>query len=136
MSLYVIIRQRHGWTRRLLTYNTSLKGRAAWLEGPFGQSYGLQEYGTVLMFASGDGIFAQLPFIKSLAELFKISAVKTRRIKLIWQTEEYHNHRLKVIRDVPDVETYVQLEMKEPQRNVAVTGTCFPGILVTNADIS
>ena len=114
MSLYVIIRQRHGWTRRLLTYNTSLEGRAAWLEGPYGQSYGLQEYGTVLMFASGDGIFAQLPFIKSLAELFKISAVKTRRIKLIWQTEEYHNQLqrwMQTILDDEDVSVDVSITL-------------------------
>ena len=55
---------------------------------------------------------------------------------LLHSRVQKRGHRLKVIRDVPDVETYVQLEMKEPQRSVAVTGTCFPGILVTNADIS
>ncbi|SMY30088.1 unnamed protein product [Zymoseptoria tritici ST99CH_1A5] len=127
------------------------------------------------MFASGDGIFAQLPFIKSLTEDSKRAAIKTRRIKLVWQTEEYHGqlqqwmqsilddeevslelldisihipaeadesnlskvvevadskvrkigNRLKVIRDIPDVESYVQLEMKEPRRDVAVTVSGF-----------
>ncbi|PPJ55126.1 hypothetical protein CBER1_09967 [Cercospora berteroae] len=124
------------------------------------------------MFASSDGIFAQLPFIRFLTDRSKLAAIKTRRIKLVWQTDEYHGQlqqwmqsimddedvefdlldisihvcqnavqisaeagstgpitkvkrmgqRLKVIHDVPDVESYIQLEMKEPKRQVAVSG--------------
>ncbi|GIZ48205.1 hypothetical protein CKM354_001127500 [Cercospora kikuchii] len=123
------------------------------------------------MFASGDGIFAQLPFIRFLTDRSKLADIKTRRIKLVWQTDEYHDRlrqwmqsimddedvefdlldisihvsqnavqisgeagpagpvtkvkrmgqRLKVIHDVPDVESYIQLEMKEPRRQVAVS---------------
>lgn len=39
-----------------------------------------------------------------------------KRVKRIGQ-------RLKVIRDVPDIESYVQLEMRDPRKAIAVTGT-------------
>ncbi|EGP82456.1 uncharacterized protein MYCGRDRAFT_51609 [Zymoseptoria tritici IPO323] len=109
-SIFVVIRQQRGWTRRLLTSQSSFTGCAAWIDGPFGTSYDLQEYGTVLMFASGDGIFAQLPFIKSLTEDSKRAAIKTRRIKLVWQTEEYHGQLQQWMQSILDDEE-VSLEV-------------------------
>jgi len=63
----------------------------AWVEGPYGQVVHLEEYGCVLLFASGPGMFAMLPWIRHLTELVKTSSANTRRIKLIWHTEQYHD---------------------------------------------
>ena len=69
----------------------SLEKSAVWLDGPFGLEYKLSEYGVVLLFASGTGVFACLPLIKGLAEEAKIHTTRTRRIKLVWQTEGFHD---------------------------------------------
>ena len=66
------------------------ENQPAWLDGPFGSSYRLEEYSMVMLFASGNSIFAQLPLLKGLANGLKRSAVKTRRVKLIWHTEVYY----------------------------------------------
>lgn len=89
--IYVMIDPQRGWTGKVMLRPKVLTNSIAWLDGPFGKSYDLQEYGTVLLFASGTGIFAQLPLVKGLTERAKYSAIKTRRIKLVWQTEEYHD---------------------------------------------
>jgi NAD(P)H-flavin reductase len=71
--------------------SVSLERSAVWLDGPFGTGYNLSEYGVVLLFASGTGVFACLPLIKGLIEEAKIGATKARKIKLIWQTNEFHD---------------------------------------------
>lgn len=88
--IYIMIDPQRGWTKTMHTYSSVFKDKIAWLDGPFGHSYQLEEYGTVILFASGNGIFAQLPLLKGLVERSKFAAVKTRRIKLVWQTDTYH----------------------------------------------
>ena len=65
-----------------------------WLDGPFGKIASLKDYEMVVLFASGSGVFAQLPLIKGLSEEFKISAIKKPRIKLVWETDRSY-HQLK-----------------------------------------
>ena len=88
--LYIMIDPQQGWTRSVMARQSIFTNRIAWLDGPFGTPYRLEEYGTVILFASGNGIFAQLPLLKGLAEGFKTSSVKTRRVKLIWQKDDYN----------------------------------------------
>lgn len=112
-SVFVVMRQQRGWTRSVTSGESSTTNRLAWLQGPFGSSYELQDYGTVIMFASGDGIFAQLPLIRSLVDLSKISATKVRRMKLVWQTDEYHDQLqewMQSILDDEDVNVDVSLQ--------------------------
>ena len=88
--LYVMIYPQQGWTQSVMARQSVFTDQVAWLSGPFGLPYRLEEYGTVILFASGNGIFAQLPLLKRLAEGLKCSASKTRRVKLVWQTDIFH----------------------------------------------
>lgn len=90
IAIYIMVDPRRGWTRRISHQPDLIAHCYAWLDGPFGRTFRLEEYGTVILFASGKGVFAQLPLMKSLVEQSKFSAVKTRRIKLVWQTNQYH----------------------------------------------
>ena len=60
----------------------------AFYSGPHGRSEAMGEYGTVLMFASGLGIVAQLPYIKQLLHDGDQCRTRTKRIHLIWQLQE------------------------------------------------
>ena len=85
--VYVMIDPQRGWTRNVTSNDSAFENQVAWLDGPFGSPYRLEEYSTVVLFASGNGIFAQLPLLKDLATGLKASAIRTRRVKLVWQTE-------------------------------------------------
>ena len=67
--------------------HSAFTNQVAWLDGPFGSSYRLEEYTTVILFASGNGIVAQLPLLRVLATQLKDSVFRIRRVKLVWQTE-------------------------------------------------
>lgn len=89
--VWIMVDPRRGWTQRIMRHSQALVGVKAWLDGPYGQVHKLEAFGSVLLFASGTGIFALLPMVKTLAELVKASAANTRRIKLVWHTIEYHD---------------------------------------------
>ena len=57
------------------------------VEGPYGKEIHLDEYGTVLLFATGIGIAGQLPYVKQLLENFHNYDAKARRIALFWQVD-------------------------------------------------
>jgi len=86
-----MIDPQRGWTQQITRHSDTLIGTRAWLDGPYGRSCDLERFGCVLLFASGTGIFALLPIVKRLSELVRASAANTRRIKLVWQTTEYHD---------------------------------------------
>lgn len=188
-SLYIMIDPQRGWTKSMQSRPSHLNDRYVWIEGPFGASERFEDFGTVVLFASGSGVFAQLPVIKGLTEQSKFSAIRTRRIKLVWQTDEYHDQlqewiqsimddkevdkdvshneyhieslpnpraqlldisihmhawsaprngkaltnrrkihdigqRVKVIYDIPDIERYIEDELKQPEKSIAVVGKC------------
>lgn len=85
--VYVMIDPQRGWTRNVTSNDSAFENQVAWLDGPFGSPYRLEEYSNVVLFASGNGIFAQLPLLKDLATGLKASAIQTRRVKLVWQAE-------------------------------------------------
>ncbi|KAK3045702.1 hypothetical protein LTR09_012747 [Extremus antarcticus] len=167
--VYVMIDPQRGWTRNVTSNDSAFENQVAWLDGPFGSPYRLEEYSTVVLFASGNGIFAQLPLLKDLASGLKASAIRTRRVKLVWQAEssneqlqewmheilrdeqldndvldicihapmsaeqlEAHQYLknqkvykksrcVKIVYDVPDVEGYLQRELKDSKESTAVT---------------
>lgn len=55
------------------------------IEGPYGTTLNIGSYGTVVMFATGIGIAAQMPYIKQL--LKDQDTVQTRRAALYWEIE-------------------------------------------------
>lgn len=85
----MVIEQRHGWTAQISKQPQELLGTSAWIQGPYGQAPDLSTYGYILMFATGDGVLAQLPLIRALTDAHKLDDVKTRSIKLVWQTDWY-----------------------------------------------
>lgn len=85
----IMIAPRNGWSRRIVEHTGSLHDTRSWLDGPYaGLRYDLHQYGCVLLFASGTGMFAILPFVKHLIKLTQDSAANTRRIKLVWHTDQ------------------------------------------------
>lgn len=122
--IYVMIDPQRGWTKSIYTHPSYFKDKIAWLDGPFGRSYRFGEYGTVILFASGNGIFAQLPLLKGLVEGSKSAAVKTRRIKLIWQTDKYHGQLQEWIQSILSderVDTEVSHALELMKSNAANT---------------
>ncbi|KAK3646858.1 hypothetical protein LTR56_008346 [Elasticomyces elasticus] len=102
--IYVMLDPQRGWTKSVTKHASLFENKMAWLDGPFGQSNCLEQHGTVVLFASGNGIFAQLPLMKGLVVGSRSAAVKTRRIKLIWQTDKYHAQLQEWIQSVLDDE--------------------------------
>ncbi|PWW77236.1 hypothetical protein C7212DRAFT_181745, partial [Tuber magnatum] len=90
----MLIRPRGGFTRRLLLYAGCTLH--ALVEGPFGIEHDLGSYGTVLMFASGVGIAAQVPYIRRLLEGRSMSKARTQRIVIYWRLDnEAHQEWVK-----------------------------------------
>ncbi len=87
-TLYLMIEPRNGWSRRIIQHKDQLRNVASWLAGPFGHRRDIHEYGCVLFFATGAGMFAILPFVKRLTELTQDSAANTRKIKVVWYTDQ------------------------------------------------
>ena len=80
-------RPQQGWTHKVASIRVDLLDKAVWMGGPFGRRYRLEEYDFALLFASGDGIFAQLPLMKSL-----VARTARTKIKLVWWTDDLHLH--------------------------------------------
>ncbi len=55
----------------------------AWLSGSHGSGAPVEEYGSVLIIATGIDIAAQLPYLKELISDFNYCQVRTRRIYLV-----------------------------------------------------
>ncbi|KAK5162824.1 uncharacterized protein LTR77_011150 [Saxophila tyrrhenica] len=108
-SLSIFIHPQNGWTRSLSQQALSISIRSKegeteeggdrrpralqdvaaltpskpriWLDGPFGKEYKLEGFDTIILFASGTGIFSLLPFIKVLTH-----QVMRPKLCLVWKT--------------------------------------------------
>ncbi|KAI1489421.1 hypothetical protein F5X96DRAFT_683938 [Biscogniauxia mediterranea] len=87
--IVLLAQARRGFSRRLLTA-TRYEHRAL-IEGPYGKTLPLGQYGTVLLFATDMGIAGQLPYIRELLDHYRQCQTKTRRIALFWElhAEDY-----------------------------------------------
>lgn len=87
-SVQLITKARSGLTRRM--YNkasaaaTGIYKTTGFLEGPYGHARPLDSYGTVLLFAGGVGITAQLMYVRSLLQGVAAGTTATRHVKLVW----------------------------------------------------
>lgn len=79
-----IIQRRMGFTHSLPTDSRAVR---AIIEGPFGNEIHLDDYGTVLLFATGIGIAGQLLYVRQLLENFHNHDAKARRVALFWQVD-------------------------------------------------
>jgi predicted ferric reductase len=92
LTLSFLVEPRHGLTSKLRdraeTEHVTLIG------GPHGRCHDFGDFGTVLMFVSGIGMAAGLPYVKSLVEGANSYKTRTRRILLIWQIEKERMRKL------------------------------------------
>ncbi|KAK3304834.1 putative cell surface metalloreductase [Chaetomium strumarium] len=93
-SLELLIQPRKGFTSKLLQTNKRMKNGddaslsyPALFSGPHGISFPVWGFKTVLMFATGFGIAAMLPYLEKLIHDHKYCKSRTRRIHLVWHTE-------------------------------------------------
>lgn len=95
-SIFILIRPRSGFTKKLLDRIEPGRAYRAWIDGPFGPAsigtYGLSgevgDFGHVFMVATGIGIATQLPYIKELLNGRGKALIRTQRISLVWQLEQ------------------------------------------------
>ncbi|KAJ0100655.1 hypothetical protein J7T55_001359 [Diaporthe amygdali] len=87
----LIVEKQDGFTKKIVAHAHAAEAFSdcpklkALIGGPYGQEMGLGFFGTVILFATGIGIAAQLPYISEL--LRDYSNNETRRIALFWQVE-------------------------------------------------
>lgn len=84
---------------RLDSFDTS--GSKKWktiIEGPYGNDLNLRTYDTVLLFATGIGIAAQLPYVRQLLAEHYAWIAKTRRIALFWEMSSECKYPLCVLK--------------------------------------
>lgn len=86
LVLVLLIQPRYGFTGKLLRADPAQEYQA-FVEGPYGRSIAVGQYGTVLLFATGIGVAGQLPYVKELLERYHECRVKTRRIALFWEMD-------------------------------------------------
>uniref|UniRef100_A0A093UXW8 Ferric/cupric reductase transmembrane component 2 n=1 Tax=Talaromyces marneffei PM1 TaxID=1077442 RepID=A0A093UXW8_TALMA len=102
------------------------------IEGPYGTTLNIGSYGTVVMFATGIGIAAQMPYIKQL--LKDQDTVQTRRAALYWEIEaeidgawvhRWMNELLKTVKrkKMLDIRIFVLGEYKTPGAVQGSSGT-------------
>ena len=96
-TLELLIGPQRGLTSKFLRNSINSSGsasadlRLALFSGPYGLSAPLAEFETVLLMASGLGIVAQLPYLRSLIRSYNDFQVRTRRIHLVWQLDSLGN---------------------------------------------
>ena len=93
--LELFIEPRRGFTsklvhtgKRMKTIDDALPSYTALFSGPHGISFPVWGYKTVLMFATGFGIVAMLPYLEKLIHGQKSCNGRTRRIHLVWHVED------------------------------------------------
>ena len=86
-TIDILLEPRRGATRELLHYakGGGTTDRLVMFSGPHGTSVAMVEYETILMVATGFGIAAHLPYLKSLIYNYKARSIRARRIHLVWQ---------------------------------------------------
>ena len=93
--LELVIDPRRGWTSKLFNRaqhqkhtksNTTLSQLPlCFFSGPHGDPVHVENYGVVVLVASGWGITALMPYLQALIFGFHNSTVKAQRVHLIWQ---------------------------------------------------
>lgn len=86
-NIYLLVQPAFGFTQKLMQHAGACALKT-WVDGPYGQTMEIGDYGSVVMFASGIGIAAQVPYIKELLRGFKEYRVRTKSILLVWQLDK------------------------------------------------
>lgn len=83
----LLVETRSGFTRDLELAAKSKRKHLALIDGPYGYHPKVDQFGTVILFASGIGITGQLMAMKELVTLFSSCDAKARRFVLFWDIE-------------------------------------------------
>jgi hypothetical protein len=170
--IYLLIKSRKGWSNtyfRSLTARQERKTEAkssnenargghiemgdlrVWLSGPYGRTYesgsrDLSDYDHVLLLAQGLGISSLLPLMRNLVERWNSSVIRTRRVKLVWDTKGiYLNQIMKWVNDLLAQEIVSEYERvpsndgsSSKPRHVAFLEMCMhvPASQIPNDDTS
>ncbi len=86
-TIYLLVKPASGFTQKLMRH-AETNHLMAWVDGPYGQIDDFGDYGSVVMFATGIGIAAQVPYIKQLLKGFQECRVRTKSILLVWQLDK------------------------------------------------
>lgn len=86
-TLELFVQPQRGLTRKLFSHGILNAPRLVLFSGPHGISISVVEYETVLMFATGFGIAAQLPYLRKLIHGYQTCKTRTRRVHLVWQLQ-------------------------------------------------
>jgi hypothetical protein len=92
MTLRLLVEPRRGWTTKLIQYARA-RGSSAnqlhvtFFSGPHGKSVPVDDYGIVILAASGWGLMAQMPYLQHLIRSHNRYTTRTRRIHLVWQLD-------------------------------------------------
>ena len=89
MSLDFLVEPGHQLARALA--RSPRDHTRAYFTGPHGHATGMDDYGSVVLIATGYGISAQLSHVKQLIEARDNGTSRTRQIHLIWQFETWGN---------------------------------------------
>jgi predicted ferric reductase len=91
-KIILLIEPKKGFTGRLKILATSEfidpPRFTALIEGPYGRPTRAEDFGTVILYATGIGIAAQLAVVKQLLESRESGHAKTQRITLLWEVEK------------------------------------------------
>jgi predicted ferric reductase len=87
--VYVIIKEQRGFTM-MVRKRTQI---TTFIDGPYGEDIQLQSYGTILLFASGIGMAAQLLYVRRTLAEYDERRTSCRQIYLFWEIEDGENYR-------------------------------------------
>ncbi|KFX88540.1 hypothetical protein V490_07554 [Pseudogymnoascus sp. VKM F-3557] len=84
-NVTALIQRREGFTRLLREQPQAM---TAFIEGPYGESLLADDYGNVILFASGIGVAAHLGCIKQLLNARDQGPTRTQVISLLWEVDK------------------------------------------------
>ncbi|PGG99139.1 hypothetical protein AJ80_09403 [Polytolypa hystricis UAMH7299] len=86
-TISLLATDRGDFTHMLVDHAATKKSCLACVDGPYGDTIDLSPYGSVVMFATGIGIAAQIPFIKEIVESRLRWESPTRRLSVVWEVD-------------------------------------------------
>jgi predicted ferric reductase len=87
-SLSFLVEVQGGFTHKLFQHASSHASFLTWADGPYGLPMDLDGYGSVLMFASGIRIAAQIPYIKEILKQRRQWRSSVRNISVAWEIDD------------------------------------------------
>lgn len=85
VTIYLLVSPQYGFTSQLLHRSNHNRPLHMAIDGPYGKMVKTSNYDTILLFATGIGIAALMPFIKETIDDHKKNRISARRMSLIWE---------------------------------------------------